>query len=58
MSERDASEGTERRAPPKLTGKEILILILRTYRVSFPYVLLFVLVMLVVTWLITEVVFR
>lgn len=33
------------------------MLVLRTYKASFPYVLLFVLVLLLTTWLLTEVIF-
>jgi len=35
----------------------VAVLIWRTYKASFPYVLLFVLVLLVVTWLLTELIF-
>ena len=42
----------------KLTGKDVFVLTLKTYWASVPYVLLFILVMLVATWLVTEVLFR
>lgn len=43
---------------PQLTRREILSLILATYRSSFPYLLIFLVGLLVATWLFTEVVFR
>ncbi len=43
---------------PKLSAIDILVLIFRTYAASLPYILIFVAVMLVATWLVTEVVFR
>lgn len=42
----------------KLTTKDVLILIFRAYRDTFPYVLLFVLLLVVGSWVLTEVVFR
>lgn len=42
----------------KLSTKDVLILILRAYRDTFPYVLLFVLLLVVGSWVLTEVVFR
>lgn len=50
----------EQQAPkrPKLTTRDILILIFRAYRDTFPYVLIFVLLLTVGTWILTEVVFR
>jgi len=53
---RDLPEGSTER--PKLTRREILGLIFRTYAVSLPYVLIFVAVMLIATWVVTELVFR
>jgi len=53
---RDLPEGSTER--PKLTRLEILGLIFRTYAVSLPYVLIFVAVMLIATWVVTELVFR
>jgi hypothetical protein len=41
-----------------LTRREILSLILATYRTSFPYLLIFMIGLLIATWLFTEVVFR
>ncbi len=38
-----------------LTRREILALILATYRTSFPYLLIFVIGLLVATWLFTAV---
>jgi len=43
---------------PKLTNRDTWRLILATYRVSFPYLLVFVLGMLIATWLVTTVLFR
>lgn len=43
--------------PNRLTRRDVWVLIWRTYKTSFPYVMLFVLVLIVVTWLITEVIF-
>lgn len=43
---------------PKFSNRDIFILVLRTYGASLPYVLGFVAVMLAITWLVTEVVFR
>ncbi len=40
-----------------LTRREILVLILATYRTSFPYLLIFVIGLLVATWLFTAVIF-
>src|SRR5690606_13429652 len=42
---------------PRLRRRDVAVLIWRTYKASFPYVLLFVLVLLVVTWLLTELIF-
>ena len=39
---------------PKLNRRDVFHLILAAYKTSFPYFLLFVLVMLIVTWLLTE----
>ncbi len=52
---RAIDEAAERR---KLTRGEVFRLILRTYGVSFPYIVLFIAGMLVATWFVTEVVFR
>lgn len=41
-----------------LTRREIFALILATYRTSFPYLLIFIVGLLVATWVLTEVVFR
>ncbi len=43
---------------PKYSNRDILVLVLRTYGASLPYVLGFIVVMLVVTWFVTEVLFR
>lgn len=43
---------------PKLRTKDILLLILRAYRDTFPFVLIFVLLLTVGTWILTEVVFK
>lgn len=43
---------------PQLTRREILSLILATYRSSFPYLLIFIVGLLIATWFFTEVVFR
>lgn len=42
----------------KLSTKDIFLLILRAYRDTLPYVLMFVLLLVVGTWVLTEVVFR
>lgn len=47
--ESDGRSGNARRVPPR----ELLRLILASYAVSLPYVVLFVVVMLVATWLLT-----
>ncbi|MBX3139567.1 MAG: hypothetical protein KF875_02305 [Trueperaceae bacterium] len=49
--ERDGRSGNARRVPPR----ELLRLILASYAASLPYVVLFVVVMLVATWLLTAV---
>lgn len=43
---------------PKLTSRDTWRLIFATYRVSLPYLLIFVLGMLAATWLVTTVLFR
>ena len=45
--------------PPRerLTKRDVFVLIWRTYKTSFPYMLLFVLVLIVLTWVLTELVF-
>jgi hypothetical protein len=43
---------------PKLTRRDTWRLIFATYRVSFPYLFVFVLGMLIATWLVTTVLFR
>lgn len=57
---RDARSGNgdHTRPRPRLSGREVLNLIFRTYAVSLPYVLIFIAVMLIATWLVTEVLFR
>ncbi|MFO7546827.1 MAG: hypothetical protein R6W77_15140 [Trueperaceae bacterium] len=42
----------------KFSNRDIFVLVLRTYGASLPYVLGFVVVMLALTWFVTEVVFR
>ncbi len=42
----------------KLSRGEVFQLIVRTYAVSLPYILLFIAGMLVATWFVTEIVFR
>ena len=56
---KDAPDVPERRGPPRprLSRRDVFALILRTYRASFPYMLLFVLVLLVMTWVLTELIF-
>ena len=46
------------RGRPKLTKRDTWRLVFATYRVSFPYLLLFVLGLLGATWLFTNVLFR
>jgi hypothetical protein len=41
-----------------LTRREVLSLIFATYRTSFPYLLIFMIGLLIATWFFTEVVFR
>jgi hypothetical protein len=43
---------------PKLTTRDVLALIWATYKVSAPYLLVFVLLFLLALWLVTEVLFR
>ena len=49
-------EGSDKK--PQLTRREIVSLILATYRSSFPYLLIFIVGLLIATWFFTEVVFR
>ena len=44
--------------PPRLSRKEVARLVLATYASSLPYVLLFVIVMLVATWVVTTFLFH
>jgi len=50
-------EGTEPRSGgrPQLPRRDIWVLIWQAYRVSFPYLLVFVLLLLVATWVVTSV---
>jgi hypothetical protein len=50
----DAFEGQR----PKLGKRDAWRLIFASYRVSFPYLFAFILAMLAVTWLLTNVIFR
>ena len=43
---------------PRLTRVDVFRLILAAYKTAFPHFLLFILVMLIVTWLLTEFAFR
>ena len=43
---------------PKLGTRDVLALIWATYKVSAPYLLVFVLLFLLALWLVTEVLFR
>lgn len=43
---------------PRLTRVDVFRLILAAYKTAFPYFLLFILVMLIVTWLLTEFAFK
>lgn len=43
---------------PKLTTRDALALVWATYKVSAPYLLVFVLLFLLGLWLVTEVLFR
>jgi len=45
------------RLRPQLKRRDIFALILATYKAAFPYFLVIVLVLVIVTWLITQVVF-
>jgi hypothetical protein len=51
----DGQRGDPRR---KFSSRDIFVLVMRTYGASLPYVLGFVVVMLALTWFVTEVVFR
>lgn len=42
--------------PKELSHKDVWALIFATYRATFPYLLVFILVMLFATWFITEVI--
>jgi len=46
------------RGRPKLTKRDTWRLVFATYRVSLPYLLIFVLGLLAATWLFTNVLFR
>ena len=48
--------GTTQR--PRLNRRDVFLLILAAYKTAFPYFLLFVLVMLIATWLLTEFAFK
>ncbi|HZW28448.1 MAG TPA: hypothetical protein VFF08_08315 [Trueperaceae bacterium] len=50
-SREDAGSGER----PQLSRKDVLHLIWQAYRVSFPYLLVFVLLLLVATWVVTSV---
>lgn len=43
---------------PKLSRRDTWHLVWATYRDSFPYILIFVVAMLVATWFVTTVLFR
>ncbi|MBW6457198.1 MAG: hypothetical protein K0A98_15055 [Trueperaceae bacterium] len=43
---------------PKLTTRDVMALIWATYKVSAPYLLVFLLLFLLALWLVTEVLFR
>jgi hypothetical protein len=43
---------------PKLTRRDTWHLVFSTYKASFPYILIFVVGMLVATWFVTTVLFR
>ena len=53
----DEPEGYEG-GRPKLTTRDVIALIWATYKVSAPYLLVFVLLFLLALWLVTEVLFR
>lgn len=56
--ERQARDDRYEGGRPTLTSRDTWRLIFATYRVSFPYLLIFVLGMLAATWLVTTVFFR
>ncbi|MBA2666027.1 MAG: hypothetical protein H0U69_03210 [Trueperaceae bacterium] len=60
MSKRAADEraGQRRDERPKLTRRDTWHLVWQTYATSLPYMLVFVIAMLAVTWFVTTVVFR
>ena len=55
--EHDGDDDQFERGRPKLTNFDTWRLIFATYRESFPYLLVFILGMLVATWLVTVVLF-
>ena len=55
---RDDEPEAYERGRPKLTTRDVLALIWATYKVSAPYLLVFVLLFLLALWLVTEVLFR
>lgn len=61
---RGKSEGKGERAKagpsgrPKLSPFEIFKLIMRTYGATLPFIIIFVAVMLVATWVVTTLVFK
>jgi hypothetical protein len=56
--ERATDDEVYERGRPKLRTRDSWRLVFATYRVSLPYLLVFVLGMLVATWLVTTVLFR
>ena len=57
-SDADAPDDVFERGRPKLTKRDTWRLVFATYRVSLPYLLIFVLGLLAATWLFTNVLFR
>lgn len=43
---------------PKLDKRDVIALIWATYRVTLPYLIIFIVVFLLITWLITDVFLR
>jgi hypothetical protein len=55
--DQDRPGGPTGPARPSLTAREIVSLVLAAYKTSLPYFVLIVLVLVIVTWLATEVLF-
>jgi hypothetical protein len=54
----DVAEGAQDAGKPKLDKRDVIALIWATYRATLPYLLVFLVAFLFVTWLITDVFLR